>query len=805
MTTGPPPLLITSLDGTKTNDNTPCFTWDNTNLYEDRPWQNNVWVGWAADNWEIWIDNSPTFDNSGGRLRIENVAENFFTPPELGDENYFWRVRGWHLGFASAFTPTWSFLVDTVKPTTPIQSEVYPDTGVDDPHSNTTTNVNDIQFTWSISTDSSNSPTGEKSGIRYYEIIIDNDNFAPPYLHDNFTTNNYITLYLPEGTWQWIVRAWDWAGNVSENNVPWKIIIDQTPPAPPNLALATPENRTKTKSTGMYFDWPDSSDPSGIWYYWFQLDNDPNFTLTHHNKVNVSSLTQSIRYVSFSSPTDELYYWRVKVEDKAGNWSDWSGINWILIDTVAPSIPVKTGPENNENFTSATVFFSFQESTDASGSPTGERADIWRYQLQIDNNLDFSSPENDVYLDNITNTFQTYLADGVWYWRVSAWDWAGNQSGWGTPWMFTVDNNPPPAPTLKSPVDGKITNDNTPFFEWTRVYDVTGVSYEIWIDNSPTFDNSGGKLFIDNTDDNFYTMPIQLSDENYFWKVRAWDGKNWPLARRPGAFSDTWSILIDTRPPPAPTYSPAIEIAGKPYAGDGLISRDNKLYIHWNRVTDISFSPTGETAGTTMYEIHVDNDNDFSSVDYICFSTDNIFNYLDENWPAATGFPEGNYSFKVFAWDAAGNRSESSPVWTFIVDVTPPPPPNIALAKPENNGAENTVSGEFVVVIHDWPDVYDSSGIDHYEIQVDNEPTYSEPCPPPGIFGSDDFNNISSSTITIYYPKDGKYWWRVRAVDRSGLTGEWSDNLVFIVDRVPPLTPTPLHPIGITTSDNTPY
>ncbi|MFN4133029.1 MAG: hypothetical protein ACK4GQ_01480, partial [Candidatus Hadarchaeales archaeon] len=286
----------------------------------------------------------------------------------------------------------------------------------------------------------------------------------------------------------------------------------------------------------------------------------------------------------------------------------------------------------------------------------------------------------------------------------------------------------------------------------------------------------------------------------------AWDGRNWPLIRKPGAFSENWSLLIDTRPPPAPSFSPAVVINNKPYAGDGMISRDNKLYIHWNRVTDISLSPTGETAGTAFYEVWIDNDNDFSSIDYIGFSPDNIFNYADDNWPAATGFPEDNYSFKVFAWDAAGNKSESSPIWTFIVDITPPPAPDMALARPENNGAENNVSAEFVVVHHDWLDVYDSSGIDHYEIQVDNEPTYSDPCPPPGIFGSEDFNNISSSTITIYYPQDGKYWWRVRAVDRSGLVGEWSDNLVFIVDRVPPHIPTPLLPLnGITTSDNTPY
>jgi hypothetical protein len=194
-----------------------------------------------------------------------------------------------------------------------------------------------------------------------------------------------------------------------------------------------------------------------------------------------------------------------------------------------------------------------------------------------------------VHVNLTSSSYSTTLPDNVYYWKVRAWDAAGNASDFENAWIFIVDNNPPPAPSLYSPANGSVTNDNTPRFEWTRVYDVTGVRYELWVDNDSDF--SSPKI-LENVSENYRIPIVELGDENYFWRVRAWDGVLGGIPKA-GPFSEVWTLLIDTVPPVVPENSPQ----------DGRIYGTATLTLSWNAVQDRSNSPTGEVSGIAYYEV----------------------------------------------------------------------------------------------------------------------------------------------------------------------------------------------------------
>ena len=198
------------------------------------------------------------------------------------------------------------------------------------------------------------------------------------------------------------------------------------------------------------------------------------------------------------------------------------------------------------------------------------------------------------------------------------------------------DTTPPPTPALQSPADGTITSDNTPTFEWTGVSDFSGVAYYgIWVDNDPDF--SSPEIVSGKTATSF-TPVTGLADENYSWRVRAFDG-----AGNVGEFSSTRTFVVDTVPPAAPTlFEPA----------DNSTTSDGTPTFTWSVVSDPS--------GISAYEIWVDDDSDFSSPEI-------LDNTTSTSYTPAVLLTYGNYSWRVRAYDGAGHAGDWSSIWTFMV------------------------------------------------------------------------------------------------------------------------------------------
>jgi stage II sporulation protein D len=104
-------------------------------------------------------------------------------------------------------------------------------------------------------------------------------------------------------------------------------------------------------------------------------------------------------------------------------------------DISPPTIPQLLSPQNNSSTEDSTPLFDWTDATDNNNDSSSVS-----YEIQIDDNLDFSSPE--IYQRGLRNSqFEpsTPLSrNNTYYWRVRAKDKAGNFSSWSNTWKITI-------------------------------------------------------------------------------------------------------------------------------------------------------------------------------------------------------------------------------------------------------------------------------------------------------------------------------------------------------------------------------
>ncbi|MBL8103705.1 MAG: hypothetical protein JNM02_14325, partial [Anaerolineales bacterium] len=137
--------------------------------------------------------------------------------------------------------------------------------------------------------------------------------------------------------------------------------------------------------------------------------------------------TQTINQTNFTpvSPlADGTYFMQVRAYNAAGSPGKFSKPYIITIDTTPPPAPTLVSPPNN---TSAPIQPTLQ------WNPLDG---VVQYQIELDNNSDFSSPE---FRDTTSKTSirtKTLAKGAAYYWRVRAKDKVGNWSSWS---VFTVN------------------------------------------------------------------------------------------------------------------------------------------------------------------------------------------------------------------------------------------------------------------------------------------------------------------------------------------------------------------------------
>lgn len=279
------------------------------------------------------------------------------------------------------------------------------------------------------------------------------------------------------------------------------------------LELILPLDGEHLLSLPANFQW--SGQPGALGYN-LQVSTEAAFTSLLLNRFTRStSLTITL-------PAGRILFWRARA------YLGWSFGPWSEIRSFQtpnpPGAPTLLAPVNNALLTDATPHL------DWSQARLPRNAAFGHYHLQVDDHADFSSPVVDVNIGSLDESEYSIPApldpNTIYYWRVRAWNMAGEYSAW-SPANFFREAILPPA--LLSPIGGIAAGSRKPLFEWMPSPGAASYTIQLSANNSFT------SLYVNVTvTDASYLPPVNLpAGKTFFWRVRV-NGPNGPSA---------WSVI----------------------------------------------------------------------------------------------------------------------------------------------------------------------------------------------------------------------------------------------------------------------
>jgi|GEM_PF-490610 len=185
----------------------------------------------------------------------------------------------------------------------------------------------------------------------------------------------------------------------------------------PPPTLREPQRKFLSNNPSPSFSWAKIRGASA---YEIVIAKDGNFT-----QILTSQVLNGLSYTSNILLNDGMYYWRVRAYDTNFQPGKFSASNSFTIDTSPPAIPALISPVNNAKVSNRLKFVWEKVSA------------ATRYQIEIDNNADFSSPEwNSLRQDPNYQVFT--IRSGDYFWHVRAKDMAGNWSNWSAYYLLNI-------------------------------------------------------------------------------------------------------------------------------------------------------------------------------------------------------------------------------------------------------------------------------------------------------------------------------------------------------------------------------
>ncbi len=628
------------------------------------------------------------------------------------------------VGNTSSFATTFEVLVDTAAPPAPIIRGVTPDTGLPgdgitagpelaiygdaEPYSIVEIGLVGAGFLGSVTTDGSGHWSFELAG----------------------TT-------LADGNHQFTAHAVDIAGNTSSQSDSFQLVLDTTPPGKPAIISITGDA---------------DGDLIGN-------DNTPDIqgTAEAGSMVEVSlagmGVIGQVRADSFGNWTlawtpslgklsEGTHQLSAVATDTAGNHSLASPIFQVLVDTLAPDVPIiskidpDTGKDGSDRVTSATIPSLVGSAEPGSTVTLRQIEKGWVVQVLAGADgtwrADFSAFGK--------------LGEGNWTFSATATDVAGNTSGLAQGFTVLVDTVPPVVPgfagllgdTGRDAAD-RVTSDRTPGLAGNAE---AGSTVIISRD-----DQEIGRVEADANGHWTLNLDDQPLDEGlHRFRFRSED--------RAGNVSD-WStpvqVTIDTTTP-----APVTAMAIAPITGtNGQIPLVNSRTV----------SLGGLAEGDATIEVMLDG----NTVGSLVTST-GAWNLLLGN---ALG--EGVHTAQVRVIDRAGNSSAWSS-YSFGVDVTPPPAPVVGKITPDTGAkSDDRLTNANRVALSGTAEPYATLQIRLDGLVVGSVTTNSK-----GGWEYALANNLA----------DGKHLVQATATDRAGNQSTTAGEMTFTVDTAVPNAPT---------------
>jgi M6 family metalloprotease-like protein len=486
---------------------------------------------------------------------------------------------------------------------------------------------------------------------------------------------------------------------------------------------SAPGDATHALSTKPTFDW---SDVTGATNYTIQVSKNNTFTLLIVN-INPSASTYT---PATSLPVDLTLYWRVCSNGSRGP-SAWSSV-YSFHSANPPSVPVLLLPGLNALTTDYTPRLDWSIST----LPAGTLFD--HYQVQMDDNADFSSPVLDQVVHDAANheyTPASDLAPNTKYnWRVRAYNADGEYSAWSVVRYFRTAMLPP---ILQVPGDATSVPVIRPTFDWS---DTSGASsYSLQVSKNNNFTLLVINATISGGSKSQYTPQANLPTNTIlYWRVKA-NGPNGP---------SLWSTPAWSFTTPKP---PSVPLPVSPLS-NALVT-DTSPTLRWSR----SAIPSGTTFD--HYQVQIATDAAFTTL----IRDADVSTY---NTPVYTTSPDLNPNMKYYwharAWNTLGQYSMWSSVSSFRTALSAP-----ALVLPTFGGSTTLLRPAF-----DWNDV---PGAASYSLQVSRNNSFT-------LLVVNTKTNGATSTYTplANLPAGVMLYWRARANGANG-PSLWSPTWSFTV------------------------
>ncbi|KAF0107644.1 MAG: endonuclease/exonuclease/phosphatase [Anaerolineaceae bacterium] len=273
-------------------------------------------------------------------------------------------------------------------------------------------------------------------------------------------------------------------------------------------SIITPANGEHLLTNRPDFDW---TDVPGARFYQWQVSRYPNFSVLHSWATTIVSQYTPARELFFP----EQLYWRVRA------YGPWGFGPWTTASTFftanAPRTPVLVSPAINA------LIYDYTPRLDWALPflPAGTTLDY--YQVQVATDVAFSALVINEKVYGLVNSEYTPLTNlnpnTKYYWRVRAFNTAGEYTGWSLTRYFRTAIAPP---VLNTPPNGSATTNRRPTFDWN---DASGATfYALQVSRNSTFTSL---VFSVNVTSSTFTPLVNLPLGTLYWRVRAY-GPNGP-------------------------------------------------------------------------------------------------------------------------------------------------------------------------------------------------------------------------------------------------------------------------------------
>lgn len=594
-------------------------------------------------------------------------------------------------------------------------------------------------------------------GAALYRVQVSTSSaFSPTaYTVDTVNTNATPPTELTNSTFFWRVAAAD----SSKALGPWSQVWSfrkTAGEAPTGLSPADGASFTYPSGTPV-LEW---SPVAGVKTYKIQVDDNSSFL----SPIVAPSTANTAYAVSAALTLGKPYYWRVWGVSLGGQETAKTDARQFTVDWPS-SAPAPQTPANLATVSDVVLSWS-------------QVAGAKDYLLEVSANGDFTNNVIDSQTVKGTQYSPTATyANGGYFWRVSPRDTLNRQGLWSSTRQFTRASEAPAAPT-------NLVSDSAQFsFSWDPV--PNGGVYEIQFDADNNFSAGAIACTVYHNRYTAYSRPSQPTGApkypagaqapafndctpnpgTWWWKVRALDTQPDKAVGQFGPFSAAQSVTVAYPAAPAGSLAqmPASAHVSPADCSVTCTPQADTPLLRWNAAP-----------GARSYYVRIASDPDFTT------EVERYFVVGTELQPRES-LPDNSAGTSYYWWvqpcsDLVGTSCVPDDQPSIVAGATSfrKLAEPVVLSSPAASDPAPVVTD---VVTMSWASSYSTqptaTGAGSYRVQVANDDAFTSVV---------DEAEVDQTTYQAYlstYP-DSLYYWRVQAVDSSGLGLSWSEPRTFV-------------------------